>query len=132
MTLYLTVKTDVKDLIIDFIEVQLQSGEIVSINWNRSWMQRSKNGFNTEYEGVCFNEHLITGQLDRLKKMRVKKVGMYSDEHGEGQYSLTIEKMEFYNNNKRLVFRKPYKTDMQIQNVATQQLYNKFLASSRR
>lgn len=36
MTLYLTVKTDVKDLIIDFIEVQLKSGETVSLNWKRS------------------------------------------------------------------------------------------------
>ena len=66
--------------------------------------------------------------------MRVKEVGMYSEEHGEGQYSLAIERMEFYDNNKRLVFRKPYKTDMQsqVQSVAMQQLYNKFLASSRR
>lgn len=112
MTLYLTVKTEVKDLIIDFIEVQLKSGETVSLNWKRSWVQRSKYGFSTEFEGVCFNEHLATGQLDRLKKMRVKEVGMYSEEHGEGQYSLAIERMEFYDNNKRLVFRKPYKTDM--------------------
>ena len=97
-------------------------------------MQRGKNGFSTEFEGVCFNEHRATGQLDRLKKMRVKEVGMYSEEHGEGQYSLAIERMEFYDNNKRLVFRKPYKTDMQsqVQSVAMQQLYNKFLASSRR
>ncbi len=123
MTLYLTVKTDVKDLIIDFIEVQLKSGKTVSLNWKRSWVQRGKNGFCAEFEGVCFNEHLATGQLERLRKMHVK-----------GQYSLDIDRMEFYENNKRLVFRKPYKTDMQsqIQSVAMQQLYNKFLASSRR
>lgn len=66
--------------------------------------------------------------------MRVKEVGMYSDEHAEGQFSLNIERMEFYDNNKCLIFRKPYKIDMQsqIQGVAMQQLYNKFLASSRR
>ena len=103
MTLYLTVKTEVKDLIIDFIEVQLKSGETVSLNWKRSWVQRGKNGFSTEFEGVCFNEHRATGQLDRLKKMRVKEVGMYSEEHGEGQYSLAIERMEFYDNNKLIV-----------------------------
>ena len=134
MTLYLTAKTDVKDLIIDFIEVQFKSRETVSLNWKRSWVQRGKSGFCAEYEGVCFNEHLATGQLERLRKMHVKEIGMYSEEHGEGQYSLAIDRMEFYENNKRLVFRKPYKTDKQsqIHSEAMQQLYNKFLASSRR
>lgn len=120
MTLYITAKTDVKDLIIDFIEVQLKSGETVSLNWERSWVERSKNGFWAVYEGVCFDEDSADGKLDSLKEMRVKEVGMYSDGHGEGQYSLTINRMEFYENNKRLVFRKPHRTELQneIQSAA--------------
>ena len=36
MRLYVTAKTEMTDLAIDYIEVKLQSGETVSLNWDES------------------------------------------------------------------------------------------------
>ena len=111
MTLYLTAKTDIDDLTIDFIEVQLKSGKIVSLNWDASWIERCGNTIRAHYEGVCFDEKSATGQIDKLKKMRIKEVGMYSDKLGEGQYSLAIETMEFCDGKKSLTFHNLYRTE---------------------
>ena len=132
MTLYLTAKTDIDDLTIDFIEVQLRSGKTVSLNWDASRVERCGNELRAHYEGVCFNEKSAAGKIDKLKKMQIKEVGMYSDEHGEGQYSLAIKTMEFYDGRKSLIFRNPYRIEppMVIRSAAMRQLYDKFLASS--
>ena len=111
MTLYLTAKTDIDDLIIDFIEVQLRSGETVSLNWDKSLIERCGNKISAHYESVCFNENSAAGQIDKLKKMQIKEVGMYSEKHGEGQYSLAIETMDFCDGKKNLTFHNPYRTE---------------------
>ena len=36
MTLYLDARTNCSDLMVDFIEVQLSNGEVVSLNWDES------------------------------------------------------------------------------------------------
>lgn len=134
MILNLTAKTDVNDLTVDFIEVQLKSGKTVSLNWDTSWTEHCGDELHAHYEGVCFNEKSASGKLNKLKRMHIKDVGMYSDVHGEGQYSLEIEKMEFCDGKKSLVFRNPYRTKPQdvVRSAAMQQMYDKFLASSRR
>ena len=132
MTLYLIAQTDIDDLTIDFIEVELKSGKTVSLNWDASWITRCGNEIRADYEGVCFGEESAAGKIEQLEEMRVKEVGMYSDKLGEGQYSLSIEIMEFYDGNKSLTFHKPYSIEPKkaIRSAAMQQLYDKFLASS--
>lgn len=132
MTLYLTAKTDIDDLTIDFIEVELKSGKTVSLNWDASWITRCGNEIRADYEGVCFGEESVAGKIEQLEEMHIKEVGMYSDKFGEGQYSLSIETMEFYDGKKSLIFRNPYNFEPQnvVRSVAMQQLYDKFLASS--
>lgn len=111
MTLYLTAKTEITDLTIDFIEVELKSGNTVSLNWDASWITRCGNEIRADYEGVCFDEETAAGKIDELQDMRIVKVGMYSDELGEGQYPLTIESMEFYDGSKSLTFQDPFTAD---------------------
>ena len=45
MILYLDARTTVKDLIIDYIEVELANGETASLNWDESEIERTGNGF---------------------------------------------------------------------------------------
>ena len=41
MRLYLTAKTSIPDLFIDYIQVKLKSGEEVSLNWDYSDIERT-------------------------------------------------------------------------------------------
>lgn len=45
MILYLDARTTIKDLIIDYIEVELANGETTSLNWDESEIGRTGNGF---------------------------------------------------------------------------------------
>ena len=49
MTLILQGTTKTKDLIIDYIEVQLSSGKTVSLNWDESGIDRTPEGFDAKY-----------------------------------------------------------------------------------
>ena len=63
MILYLDARTTVKDLIIDYIEVELANGETASLNWDESEIERTGNGFSARYKGVCFGEVYANGRL---------------------------------------------------------------------
>ena len=52
MRLYLTAKTSIPDLFIDYIQVKLKSGEEVSLNWDYSDIERTSSGFSARYKGV--------------------------------------------------------------------------------
>lgn len=52
MTLILQGTTKTKDLIIDYIEVQLSSGKTVSLNWDESGIDRTPEGFDAKYKGI--------------------------------------------------------------------------------
>lgn len=49
MTLYLDARTNCSDLMVDFIEVQLSNGEVVSLNWDESGIDRDNVGFSARY-----------------------------------------------------------------------------------
>lgn len=55
MTLILQGTTKTKDLIIDYIEVQLSSGKTVSLNWDESGIDRTPEGFDAKYKGIYLN-----------------------------------------------------------------------------
>lgn len=131
MELYLTATSNVVDLTIDFIEVRLKSGETVSLNWDESRFNRDEGEIDAHYLGVCFNEESAYGKLDELQGMQVVSVGLYSDEHGEGDYPISISRMEFCENDRSLCFENPFSQEAPY-SFAMQQLYDKFLAGSRR
>lgn len=45
MIINLSAKTPIKDAVIDFIEVRLNTGETVSLNWDESGIDREEDGF---------------------------------------------------------------------------------------
>lgn len=131
MELYLTATSNIVDLTIDFIEVRLKSGETVSLNWDESRFDRDEGEIDAHYLGVCFDEESACGKLDELQGMQVVSVGLYSEEHEEGDYPINISRMEFCENDRLLCFENPFSQEAPY-SFAMQQLYDKFLASSRR
>ena len=71
MRLYLSVNTDIEDLEIDYIEVRLATGEIVTVDWDESDIAWEENGFDARYKGVSFNEEYANGKLSVRQVRRI-------------------------------------------------------------
>ena len=65
MILYLDARTTVKDLMIDYIEVELANRETASLNWDESDIGRADDGFSARYKGVYFGEVYANGRLEQ-------------------------------------------------------------------
>lgn len=105
MILYLTAKTSIPDLYIDYIEVRLASGQEVSLNWDESSITRSASGFSARYKGVCFGEEYANGKLEQLCDMEIVDIGVYYETEHEADISIEI--MEFAEDGKRKIFNPP-------------------------
>lgn len=105
MRLYLTAKTTIPDLYIDYISVKLNSGEIVSLNWDYSDIERTPNGFSARYKGVCFDEEYANGRIETLRDMKVTDIGVYYE--SKHKPDIEIEVMDFVDDDKQLVFSPP-------------------------
>lgn len=139
MQLYLTAKTDIDDLVIDYIEVLLKNGLEVGLNWDMSFVERTSDGFYARYDGVCFDEEHADGKLDELEGMKILTVGTYSETHGEeGEHSVVIKYMEFVESDS-LEFRNAYPLSPEqapvqenkfFSDEVRARIYNAFLAKS--
>lgn len=105
MRLYLSAKTNAPDLMIDFIEVKLKSGNEVSLNWDESDISRREDGFDARYKGVYFGEEYANGRIDELQDMEISHIQLYSDLNHDVRFE--IEEMEFEDEDKSLVFATP-------------------------
>lgn len=93
MILYLSVSTDLEDLVIDYIEVKLATGATISLNWDESDIERLDGGFRARYKGVYFNEEYANGKIGSLRKMQIDRIGIYTE---SGSYSdIVITEMIF-------------------------------------
>ena len=93
MFLIIKAITNVPDLVIDFVEVRLQSGKTISLNWDKSSIDRCDEKLVGEYEGVCFDEEYADGKLGELHWMQIAEVGLYSETHCAAD--ITINEMFF-------------------------------------
>ena len=105
MRLYLTAKTSIPDLFIDYIQVKLKSGEEVSLNWDYSDIERTSSGFSARYKGVYFDEEHANGRIDELQAMKITDIGVYYESKHE--QDIKIEVMDFVDDDKQLVFSPP-------------------------
>lgn len=105
MRLYLTAKTSIPDLYIDYIEVRLASGQVVSLNWDESDIARVPSGFSARYKGVCFGEEHANGKLEQLQDMEIVDIGVYYESNHEPD--INVEIMEFVEDGKSIVFSPP-------------------------
>lgn len=96
MNLYLRATTKLKDMIIDYIEIELVTGENVSLNWDESNVKRLEGGFSAFYKGICFGEERADGKLDDLRGMQIIQIGVYTQAGFASDIS--IMEMEFEEN----------------------------------
>lgn len=89
MILYLRANTDLKDLMIDYIEVRLATGEIVSLNWDESDIERLETGFNARYKGVYFGEEYANGKIASLRDMQIAEIGIYTESESDSDIVIT-------------------------------------------
>lgn len=79
MRLYLTAKTEMKDLVIDYIEVKLKNGKTVSLTWDESDFGIEDGLFTARYKGVYFDHVYANGRYEELRDMQITEIGVYSD-----------------------------------------------------
>lgn len=101
MILYLKAKTNLSDLSIDFIEVKLKSGKIVSLNWDETEYDNEDSVFEAKYKGVYFGEEYANGKLHELIGMEISHIQLYT-EKDTGYFELV--RMEFADRNDALIF----------------------------
>ena len=107
MILYLEAETDIPDLVIEFIEVRLRSGKVVSLNWDESGTESEPDhSYYAVYEGLYFDEEYANGRIGELEEMQVVHVEPYSDSHQTG--SVQIRRMLFEDGGRRMRFDEPF------------------------
>ena len=79
MRLYLTAKTAMKDLVIDYIEVNLKDGKTISLTWDESEFGIEDGLFTARYKGVYFDEVYGNGLINELRDMQIAGIGVYSE-----------------------------------------------------
>lgn len=105
MVLYLKAESDIPDLVVDFIEVRLRSGQIISLTWDESEFDREEGHLDARYRGVYFDDEYGNGRLPELNGMEVQHIELYS-EHGDLS-SFKLRELSFYDGEDSLVFTYP-------------------------
>lgn len=79
MRLYLTAKTAMKDLVIDYIEVNLKNGKTISLTWDESEFGIEDGLFTARYKGVYFDAVYGNGLINELRDMQIAEIGVCSE-----------------------------------------------------
>lgn len=85
MILYLDAKTDFTDVVIDFIEIKLCSGNIVSLTWDESEFCVTDGIFTARYKGIYFDEDYANGRISELNNMCIEHMEIYTESQ-KGSY----------------------------------------------
>lgn len=113
MTLYLDARTNCSDLMVDFIEVQLSNGEVVSLNWDQSGIDRDDAGFSARYKGLYLGEERANGRVNDLRKMKIRKIQAHTEL--DIPVIFQIDKMLFVDAEEELLFKSPSYEEMEVQ-----------------
>lgn len=77
--LYIEAETDIPDLVIEFIEVKLKSGQIISLTWDESEFDIEDGYLDARCKGVYFDDEYANGRLSELKGMKIQHIELYSE-----------------------------------------------------
>ena len=106
MVLCVNVKTKIKDLVIEYIEVVLKNGEFVNLNWDYSEIERTDDGFSAFYRGVNFGEEKAKECISKLEDLSIACIGLYSEE--KGPWDIHLDQMDFDDSGKNLIVENLY------------------------
>lgn len=101
MVLCVNVKTKIKDLVIEYIEVVLKNGEFVNLNWDYSEIERDDDGFSAFYRGVYFGEEKAKDCISKLEDLSIACIGLYSEENGP--WDIHLDTLDFDEGGKNLI-----------------------------
>lgn len=105
VNLYLKVKTNVDDIVVDSMDVRLASGKDIRLTWDESDINRTAFGFQARCKGVCFDEEYANGRLKELYGMQILDITLSSESK---VYSLFfVEQIEFEDKEEKVFFRFP-------------------------
>ena len=102
MVLYLKAESDIPDLVIDFIEAKLQSGQIISLTLDESEFDREDGYLDARYKGVYFDDEYGNGRLSELRGMKIQHIELYSE--CEDASSFKLQELSFHDGEESLVF----------------------------
>jgi len=94
MVLYITAKTNDHKVRVDFIEMRMTTGEVVSLNWDSSAFSVGKGNYEAEFTGVYFDEEYVNGKLEQLKGTTLKHVEAYSPASNAPAFTITTMRFE--------------------------------------
>ena len=109
MILYLEGKTKIPDLAIDFIEVVLTNGKIVSLTWDESDVKNEEGDYTTRYKGVYFDEEYANGKLDELRDLSISYISVYSE--SQDPVDLYISRLIFEDYEREYVIEDIYQAE---------------------
>lgn len=95
MRLYVKVKTNMKDAVIDFIEIKTPE-KTVTLDWDESGITRTEDGFEACYKGVYFNEEYANGRIRELQNGRISAIQVYSEDQTENPSFCFVGNLSFY------------------------------------
>ena len=97
MQLNLSVQTDKPDLYIDYIEATIRTGEKIAINWDKSYIERTENGFYAQFVAVNYYDDVLEESIylyaEDIPGISIDEFGLYSDIRGPIYFKL--DEMEF-------------------------------------
>ena len=110
MNLYISAKSSVPDLVIEYIEIILANGRNVNVQWAESSVKREKDDYTICFKRIQFDYDNFNVTLADLKEFTISQIGLYSDTHS-GKLGIEIEEMEFAEENEKYVRRDVYQTE---------------------
>lgn len=85
----MSVDTDIEDLEIDYIEVKLVTGEIVTVEWDESDIAWEENGFDARCKGVYFDEEYANGKLSSPPGMQIEYINLNTESDSDSDIVIT-------------------------------------------
>lgn len=79
MNLYATLKSNTPNFTVEFIEVLLKNGKLITLDWDESGIQYTEDGYNARYKGVYFDEEYANGRISELDDCKVINMEVYSE-----------------------------------------------------
>lgn len=97
MQLSISVQTDKPDLFIDYIQATLKTGEEIALTWDKSYIERTENGFLAQYVAVQYfdeeTDECIYLHSDDIAGITIEDFGTYTDMRGPTYFK--VDEMVF-------------------------------------
>lgn len=110
MNLYVSAKSQIPDLVIEYFEIILTNGRCVNVQWAESSVKREKDDYTICFKRLQFDNGNYNVTIADLNEFAIAQIGLYSDTES-GKLEINIEEMEFAEEGEKIVKADPYQTE---------------------